>query len=191
MGQRPTPSSGGQNQTILELIYAVKGLAQALEYMHSDVRRLLQDESRDRSQDVEKLTDIMNQNAQALAVLPVTISDRIERLMDKMEGHVEVKVDNVLDSVKSGLGVVHDRLIRMAEVQGSDKTTSKEAIPLLRAPEDDYTGKFELSKHGELKVAGKIPIMKLWTIVKWAGLALASVGGLTGLIKLFVDYFQN
>ncbi len=188
MGQRPTPSSGGQNQTILELIYAVRGLAQALEYMHSDVRRLLQDENRDRSKDVEKLTDIMNQNAQALAVLPVTISDRIERLMDRMEGHVEVKVDTVLDSVKTGLGVVQERLIRYAETQG-DKSV-KEAVPLLRAPEDDYTGKFEISKHGELKVAGKIPIKRVLFFAKWIGIALASVGGLTGLVKLFVDYFR-
>jgi hypothetical protein len=186
MGQRPTPSSGGQNQTILELIYAVKGLAQALEYMHSDVRRLLQDESRDRSQDVQKLTAIMTQNAQALAVLPVTISDRIERLMDKMEDHVEVKVDGVLDSVKSGLGVVQDRLIRMAENQG-EKAPKDSAIPLLRAPEDDYTGKFEISKHGELKVAGKIPIKKILFYVKWGGIALASAGGLAGLARIVAD----
>ncbi len=189
MGQRPTPSTGGQNQTLLELIFALKGLAQALEYMHSDVRRLLQDEGRDRSQDMEKLAEICNKNAQALAVLPITISDRVEKLLDKQSAGVDKKIDGVLDGVKVGLGAVQDRLIRYAEQVG-DKD-NKQAIPLLRPPEDDRTGSFEILKDGDVKIGARLPMKKIWMVLKWGGLALASVGGVTGLIKLFVDYFRG
>lgn len=187
MGTRPTPS--GQNQTLLELIYALKGLAQALEYMHSDVRRMIEDENRDRTKDLEKLSELCQRNAQALAVLPITISDRVEKLVDKMQGGVDRKFDGVLEGVKMTVGAVQDRLIRYAEQVG-DKG-AKEAVPLLRPAEDDYTGKIEISKTGELKLAGKVPIRKIIGIAKWAGIALASVGGVTGLVKLFVDYFNR
>ena len=185
MGQRPTPASSGQNQTLLELIFALKGLAQALEYMHSDVRRLLQDEGRDRTQSAEKLAELCNKNAQALAVLPITISDRVEKLVDRMDSNVDKKIDSVLRGVRETIGTVQERLIRYAELAGD-----KSAVPEKRA-EDDYTGKFEITKAGELKMAGKIPVQRILTIAKWVGLGLASVGGLTGLIKLFIDYFNR
>lgn len=182
MSQHPH-NQGDENSRILELIYAIRGLAQALEDMHQDIRRTLEGESKDREKAFERFQDLLQKNSQALAAIPVLTSDRLEGIIQK-------RVDAVLDETRRTLDDVRMKLWMVVgapkgpEASGSGMTV-REGIPV--PIEERVSGRVEIHKDGEIKFSGGFNakrIATLWLVGKWILLALAAGGGIAGLTKL-------
>lgn len=189
MSQQPTTPPPGGNQTTLELIYAIRGLAQALDFMHTDLRRLVEEEARDREEELEKIREVLAKNQQTLSVLPITISDRMENLVRRMDESVNRKVDGILKDVQMSLDDVRNKLWLYLKDQG-DLHTELAALggAVLSKPdkkEEDVTGKVELHKGGKIAISFQTGwIKKAVTIVKWGVVFLAAGGGVAGIVAV-------
>lgn len=172
MPQEPT-ARGGQNQTLLELIYSLKGLAQTVELMHQDLSRKLDEESKARARELDRLRDIVAKNSQALTVLPITFSDRVEKLVNGMKSditqqllEVERATDRVMDKLE-GYSRTAERAISQNE--GTVEPAEEKG---------DITGKIEVSKDGDIRVwINSKWLKKIWYVL----IVLAAGGGLYGL----------
>lgn len=185
------PSSSGPNQSLLELIYAVKGLAQSVEYMHSDLRRLIEDDGKDREQELRQLRDVVAKNAQALAILPIQASDRFENLLRRYEKGADSKIDSLMSDVETTLRELRDKLtqyVNLHEKKGLVEEAVREVTGNHKAiKEEDITGRIELTKKGELMLQGKFDwkkLQKALKIAKWVIITLAAGGGVAGIIQL-------
>jgi hypothetical protein len=201
----PTPPTqiGGQNQTLLELIYAIKGLAQSVEYMHSDlerssqellrllteVKRFLEEESRDSNRDIERLIEIVTENQHTVGTLPVAVSDRIEHMVDRISDTMDKRIESVLGDVRSSLGEVRQRLFRFVETRRLIE--NGEDVPIANN-DADVSGKIELTKSGKMSLVFRTEwVQKLATVVKWVVICAATGGGLTGLWKVLEAALRN
>lgn len=167
--QSPTP----QQQVLLELIYSIKGLASNLESMHKDLKQVLEDESRARDKELDKIKEVVLRNQQSLQVMPVLTADRLDRLIDK-------KVDGVLEDVRLSLNEVREKLWHYMK--------AKEALSAVPSAtqNDDITGSFLIQKN-EVKLHFKTETLeKFWKVAKWIAVALGSVGGGWTIIKNFM-----
>lgn len=183
MSQHPHNPNGDENSRVLELIYAIRGLAQALEDMHQDIRRQLEAEAEDREKEFERVKDLLTKNSQALSTIPVVTSDRLEGIIQK-------RVDAVLDETRRTLDDVRMKLWMVVgapkgpEASGSGMTI-KEGIPI--PIEERVSGRVEIHRDGEIKFSGGFNAKKvatLWLVGKWILVSLAAGGGIAGLIKL-------
>lgn len=121
MPQSQVPN-GGNNQTLLELIYSLKGLAQTVELFHQDLLRRLDDESRNRVRDLEP----------------------IERSLDKLE----VDINNIRDTLRDH-SIAINRAITQIEttadiVEDSISVTSTTTT-------ESVKGRVEVTKDGRVK----------------------------------------
>ncbi len=192
MANTPPPTRAGtqnQSQSTLELIYAIKGLAQALESMHSDLVRRLEEEGRERDRDIERLSADIEDIQRVVGSLPVTTADRIEATINR-------KVDGVLDDTRRALDDVRMKLwLHLGAPRGPDASgsgmTIKEGVPV---PADNVTGRLTLLDDGNMKLEGKVnaaKLAKIAVIAKWVFISIAGAGGLAGIIKLIVDYYRH
>lgn len=157
---------------MLELIYAVKGLATNVEVMHQDLRRFVEEESYARDKELDKIKEIVSKNHQILNILPISTADRLDKLIDK-------KVDGVLEDVRTSLHDVRQKLLFY--------TRTKDAIGAIPAavadPMDDITGSFQIKKD-EVHLRFKTDALaKFWSVFKWVAAALAAGGGGWAIIK--------
>lgn len=188
MSNLPTPPPGA-NQTVLELIYAIRGIAQALDYMHQDLRRTLDENARD----VEKLLKIVGENQRAVGVLPITVNDRIEKLLEKLDKNTDKRIDHVLDSVRTNLNDVRTKLYNYLKAKEQE-----EELELQRTREelihrdDDFTGKVEIIKDHDgdhlvnvsFRTQWITTLRKMWPVIKWAGGIIAALGGVHAIIEI-------
>jgi hypothetical protein len=189
MANTPPPRPGAPNQSTLELIYAIKGLAQALEQMHSDLVHRLEAEGRDRDRDIERISADIQDIQRVIGALPVATADRIEATINR-------KVDGVLDDTRRVLDDVRMKLwMHLGAPRGADASgsgmTIKDGMP---APAENVTGRLTLMDDGHMKVEGKVNALKVAkavAIAKWIFISIASVGGLAGIIKIIVDYYRH
>lgn len=194
MTQLP-PLPPGPNQTALELIFAIKGLAQAVEFMHSDLRRLLESEGRDRDHELERLRDLLAAHKEAVSNLPNAIVDKFEKVVDKLEEQVDERVDGVLDDVRKSLNEVRQKLwyyLKDKEKQQVQEETTNAVVRAITENERDVTGKIEISKQGELRLQAKFDWKSLKSLImvgKWAGLGVAGLGGITWLVNFIRHLF--
>lgn len=174
MPSNPT-ASGGQNQTLLELIFALKGLAQTVEFYHKDLSQRLEEEAKARTREMEQLRSIIGKNAQALHVLPITISDRVEKLLDSLE----TEIDHKLEDVSGAVSEVRQKLWQYMKV--TERAISQTDSGQVEMPADekaDITGKIEVTKGGEVKVQINSSLLKkLWLAI----VVMAAGGGVYGL----------
>lgn len=179
----------GQNQTLLELIYALKGLAQTVEFYHQDLARQLEEASKDRQRELDRIRDIVAKNAQAMAVLPITLSDRVEKLVGRLENDVDEKLDNVFRDLKTSVNEVRaklDEFIKDKDYPHAPQNVDIIASGPVQAASDDVTGKFELTKSGQIKVAlHSSTLKKIWYVL----LAAAGGGGLYGVWQAIQSMF--
>jgi hypothetical protein len=185
MPQTPTPG-GGQNQTLLELIYSLKGLAQTVEFLHQDLSRKLDDESKARARELDRFRELIGKNTQALAVLPITFSDRVEKFVGKVEEDVSQELENVRKAIER----VTDKLegySRTAEraISQNEATAAVEAIEQAHE-HGDVTGRLEVTKEGGLRMEiNSTWLKKFWYVL----LVLAAGGGVFGIKEVIKALF--
>lgn len=175
----PANQSGNQNQTLLELIYAMKSLAQQVEFYHQDLSRRLDEEIRARQRDLARVLELSGKNTQTLTVLPITLSDRVERLLGRLEEEIEGKIDDVTKAIVEVQRALneytrtHDRAISQNEMTA--------AVEKARDEREDITGRIELTDKGEVRVRLNSAILKkLWYCV----VIVATGGGAYGFVEL-------
>ena len=175
------PTSPGQNQTLLELIYALRGLAQTVELYHNDLAEKIEEEANQRARELERLRDIIGRNGQSLSVLPITLSDRVEKLITRVEDTLDKKFDDVqevISDVKTKLALFEKSSERVERAITNNDGTVEEEM-------GEVTGRIEIMDGGEVKVTVSSAMFgKLWGWGKWAVMALAAGGGIHGLIQL-------
>jgi hypothetical protein len=157
---------GTQNET-LELIYAVKSLAQTVQSLHQDLRRLIEDEGRENFQQVERNLTATIDISRQLAILPILIGEKVEK--------------SCRECANSGMVRIQQDL---RDLRDSRRTVAPGAIPSEVQSEHEITGKIEVNKGGQVKVLfNSASATRAFTIVKWMIVTAAAGGGLTELIK--------
>lgn len=170
MSQHPTPG-GGPNQTLIELILALKGLAQTFDIAHGSLRSLIETEHKANAREFDRIRDLIAKNNQSLSVLPITISDRVERLVDNLEKDIDDKVAVLLREINVSVSQVQEKFVHYIQAKG-------EAVPqeLLEGPKE-VTGRVELRRDGTMDVR----LQTAWigrgiTVLKWGTVGSATYG---------------
>jgi hypothetical protein len=166
MSHQPTPG-GGPNQTLIELILALKGLAQTFDLAHANLRSLIESEAKASSKEIDRLRDLIAKNSQTLTVLPITISDRVEKLVDKLEEEIDEKVEAMLREVTVAVHQVHEKFILYLETKG-------EAVPQeILESKTNITGRVEVRRDGTVG----IEFQAEWAKKMFSGLKYLAIGG--------------
>jgi len=176
MSQNPTP--GGPNQTLLELILALKGLAQTFDIAHANLRSFLEAESKANSKEIDRLQNLVAKNNQSMSVLPITISDRVEKLIDRLEGDIDDKVEAMLREILIAITQVQDKFVNYIQSKG-------EAVPeeLLEGPKS-ITGRVEVHRDGTVGIEFRAEwAKKMIQGLKWASVGAALTGGGYGFLE--------
>ncbi len=181
MPQQPT-QGGGQNQTLLELILALKGLAQTIEFYHQNLSRKLDEEAKARLREIDKLRELIQKNTQAINVAPITFSDRAEKLMNNLRNDINEKLRDVDDAVTEVRNKLegYSRTAERAISQNESTHEAEEKAALVQKTDEkaDITGRIEVTEGGEVKVQFNSKMLRrIWHAV----LIAAAGGGLFGL----------
>lgn len=192
------PGGPPQNQSLLELIYAIKGLAQTIDFMHTDLRHRIEAEARDNNKELDKIADLVGRNGQGLSVLPITVSDRIEKMLNALREANEKKIDGLIEEVRSIVDDLHIRLNRQVQIRrasslsdvsdGVVEASAQEEISVRR----EITGRIEVHQDGSVNVtlSGKA---FAW-FSKWGkriAIALATGGGIAAAVREIYHYISN
>ncbi len=119
------PSNGGHSQTLLELIYSLRGLAQTVELFHQDLLRRLEDESRSRVRDLEPVE-------KSLDKLEIAINN----IRDTLRDH-SITINRAITQIENTADIVEDSI----SVNKSTHTTTTESVK----------GRVEVTKDGRVK----------------------------------------
>lgn len=175
----PAQQSGSQNQTLLELIYAMKSLAQQVEFYHQDLSRRLDEEVRARQRDLSRVLEISGKNSQSLTVLPITLSDRVEKLLNRLEIEMEDKIDEVTRAIDEVRRTLHEYTRTADRAISQNEVTA--AVERARDTKEDITGGIEVTDKGEMRIRLNSTVFKkLWYIV----VLMATGGGTYGFVEL-------
>lgn len=175
------PPSGNTNQTLLDLIYALKSLAQQVEFYHQDLSRRLDEEVRARRSDFQRLLDISGKNLQSVSVLPITISDRIEKLLGRLESSLDGKFDTVQTAINEARHALQEytRISSAPHAEAEVKEAEKQ---------EDITGRIELTEKGEVRVLLNSRVLKkIW----YGVIVIATGGGAYGFVELMRRIFSG
>lgn len=144
-----TPINHNLPQTLLELIYSLKGLAQTVEMYHNNLSRLLEDDIASRQRDIrdirsemEKVRDFYNKGQHSLTNLPVTISDRIEKLIERVERGVDRRIEDAIDEVHEAVKDTQRHLQSLNQTLPQKDQDDK----------DDTGSRLEVSEDGHVRV---------------------------------------
>lgn len=168
------------NQATIDLIYKIKGLAEIVEKYRDEISDQLERESRDRERELDRLRDLVTKNGQAIAVLPITVSDRLEKLISRLETNLDSKIGNTLDDVLDTLQDVKDKLTELIHTKSSEDSDKC----------DDTASKFEVLHDGTLNVI----LQSGWFVkaikgAKYAVVTLAAGGGVVGVKEILSSIF--
>ena len=178
MSQFPTPG-GGPNQTLIELILAIKGLAQTVDLGFGNLKTILEADARSNAREIDRIRDMIAKNNQSLSVLPITLSDRVEKLLGHLEKDLDENVRAMVREVLVSINQVQDKFVQYIQAKG-------EPVPeeLLEGPKQ-ITGRIELRRDGTMDVR----IQTAWAQRLIAGAKWGTVGGAAyGFIEL-LRYF--
>lgn len=174
--------SGSQNQTLLELIYAMKSLAQQVEFYHQDLSRRLDEEVRSRRTDLARILDLSGKNLQSVSVLPITLSDRVEKLLSR----VEAEMENKIGDVRSAIDEVRRALQEYARTTDRAISHNEATVNVAREEKEDITGRIELTEKGEVRVLLNSRVLKkIW----YGVVIIATGGGAYGFVELVKRIF--
>jgi glyceraldehyde-3-phosphate dehydrogenase/erythrose-4-phosphate dehydrogenase len=175
----PANQSGNQNQTLLELIYAMKSLAQQVEFYHQDLSRRLDEEVRARQRDLSRVLEMSGKNAQTLTVLPITLSDRVEKLLERLEQEMEGKLEGVTRAIDDVRRTLHEYTRTTDRAISQNEMTA--AVEKAREDGQDITGRIELTDKGDIRVRLNSAILKkIW----YGVVVIATGGGAYGFVEL-------
>lgn len=175
----PATQNVNQNQTLLELIYAMKSLAQQVEFYHQDLSRRLDEEIRSRQRDLARVLEMSGKNAQSLTVLPITLSDRVEKLLGRLEEEVEGKLDEVTKAIEDVRRSLFEYTRTTDRAISQNEMTA--AVEKAREEKEDITGRIELTDKGEVRVRLNSALLKkIW----YGVIVIATGGGAYGFVEL-------
>ncbi len=165
--------------------------------MHQDVRKLLVENHHDASRDLEKIYDLLAKNQQAITVLPITVNDRIEKIIDKLDANMDKRVDGVLNDVRISLNDLRGKVYGYLSTKDKEEGEAKKQEALVHLHrEEDITGKIEIFKDGTINT--KIQTRWLtkaapvaWRVAKWTGASIAGIGGVHAIIEFIQRYFMH
>jgi hypothetical protein len=180
-----------ESQTVLELIFAIKSLAQTLEAMQEELKSLHEEDSRLSEKRHEKLMETLQANSLTLNRLPVDTADRTEQVLTNQVRTMLDETRRALDDVRMKLWMAVGTP-RGPEASGSGMTV-KDGVPV-PIKEPDVTGQVTLLGDGKVQVQGKIDgakVMKLWKIAKWTIASLAAAGGVAGIVRAILAITKN
>lgn len=182
MSQNPTPD-GSPNQTLLELILALKGLAQTFDIAYANLRSFLEAEAKVSAKEIERLQDMIAKNTQSMSVLPITISDRVEKLLDRLEGDIDDKVEAILREILLASNQVQSKLVDYIQAKG-------EIVPEELLGNPRVTGRFEVRTDGTVGIEFRAEwAKKLIQGLRWASIGAAITGGGYGFHELLQYLF--
>lgn len=171
MPHMPTTPEG--RSTMVELIYAIRALAQTVELYHSDLRHLLEEASRSRSREADLIKDAISENRRSLESLPFELANR------RVDDDVRHALDDVILKLQA----------HMEQARGA---AAMEGAPLLAAPthaeEEQASARIQFTKSGMLQVALNAGwAKKVILIVKIVVIALSAGGGVAFIKKLIEE----
>jgi hypothetical protein len=170
MSQYPTPG-GGPNQTLIELILALKGLAQTFDLAHGNLKNLIEADAKATARELDRIRDMIAKNNQAISVLPITVSDRVERLVNNLEKDIDDKVEATHREITSSINQIHEKFVLYIKAKG-------EPVPeeLLEGPKQ-VTGRVQVTRDGTLDVRLQTAwIQRLIIAAKWGTVGSATFG---------------
>lgn len=177
--ERRSAEDSSLQRTVIELTFAVRALAENTDVMHQDLRKLMETNHRSLDQVLDRVDETTSKHSQILQVLPISTSDRLERLIDK-------KVDGVLEDVRISVNDIRQKLYYY--------TREKEATHALApaaAVVDESTTSFEIKKD-EVRFKFKTDgVEKAWKILRWVGLAILAGGGGWSILKNLIHSSGN
>lgn len=177
----PAQQSGNQNQTLLELIYAMKSLAQQVEFYHQDISRRLDEEVRARRSDLVRMLDLSSTNLQALSTLPVTMSDRVEKLLSRVETEMESKIGDVKAAIEEVRRALQEYTRTVDRATSHNEITPVPVAESTKNDRGDITGKIEVTESGDVRVSLNSRVLrKLWYVV----VVVATGGGTYWFVEL-------
>lgn len=185
---------GGSNQTLLELILSLKGLAQTVEFFHQDLSRKLDEESKARSREIDRLRDLITKTNQAINVLPITFSDRAEKIINKVGLDIGEKLRDVEDAITEvrrsleGYSRTAERAISQNEMTEELENKLEQAAAHKTDEKADITGRIEVNEAGDVKVQINSKILKKLLYVLYV---LAAGGGVYGLKEALTAIFSG
>lgn len=178
----PQQPAGNSNQTLLELIFALKGLAQTVEFYHQDLSRKIEEESKARVREIESFRSLVAKNSQNIAVLPITMSDRVETLLKRLS--TELEHDS--DEVKQAIQAVNTKLSVHLGIAERAISQNESAIVEAAKAEADITGRVEVNDKGDVKVQLNSKVLrKIW----YGVVVIATGGGAYGFIEFLKKVF--
>lgn len=179
MSQYPT-TGGGQSQTLIELILALKGLAQTFDLAHGNLKTLIENEAKANARELDRIRDMLGKNSQSLSILPITISDRVEKLLGNLEKDIDEKVESMIREVTVSVTQVQEKLVQYIQAKGEPVPES-----LLEGPKE-ITGRIEVRRDGTVNVHLKTEWAKKVVMgLKWGAVGSAAYGAIE-LIRNFV-----
>jgi hypothetical protein len=179
MSQYPTPG-GGPNQTLIELILAIKGLAQTFELAHASLKNIIESDTKTTARELDRIRDMLSKNNQALSVLPITVSDRVEKLVNNLEKDLDEKIEAAIREITISVNQVHTTFVQYIKAKG-------ESVPeeLLEGPRQ-ITGRVEVRRDGTVDVR----LQTVWVQRLVMGLKISAVGaGGYGVIEILRQAF--
>lgn len=177
MSQYPTPG-GGPNQTLLELILALKGLAQTFDLAIDNLKTVIESEAKFNARELDRIRNDLGKNSQAMAVLPITLSDRVEKLIDGLEHDIDGKIEAMLREVQVSINQVQETFVRYIQSKG-------EAVPEELLEGRQVTGRVEVRRDGTVGIMFNTAWSKRLILgLKWLTVGSASYGA----IELFRQF---
>lgn len=164
-----SPPSSPEQLAMLEMIYAVRTLAENLDVMHRDLRSVIEADTKARDREIDRIKEIVQDSAQLLQVLPIQTADRLDRLIDR-------KVDGVLSDARHSLEELRTKLtIYMSTRQG------QEALPAMDHDEDPTVNEAPIPPRSRRETVRTFfrarKTEQVWSVVRWFAAAIAITGG--------------
>jgi len=176
MPQPPMPTT----EPLLDLIYSIRSIAQTLEIVHSEIRRIGTDNSREHEELLRRVQQLGND----VQMLPVSTTDR-------MDSFVTSKMDPILEDLRKSINDVRNkiwgyiqsrkeeaRLTALTPAHGTPllpiPSPSPPIVPVAHAPVSDEGIRFSWTT-----------LKKVWGFGRWI-VVLAAGGGLTAIIQAIV-----
>jgi len=173
-----------QTTEILELIYATKSLAKAVEGLSTDLETLSNEHER-QAKEIQGLKDLIQGTARMLEVqeeiirhIPLQVLERVQQTQDKATEHVSKLLTAAERDREHAVDDINRSLAELREKVGGLKTHLLMGKTMPPEKEDDVAS-LTLKPDGKLQVLFGIKMEKLAIVGKWLwrGLLFLGAGG--------------
>ena len=159
----------------LELIYSIRALAQTLEIVHEEMKKSSDANSREHEHILNNVQGLHSE----LQLLPINISDRSEKSMDK-------RLDAVLDDVRKNINEIRNKLWSyMKHRKDEQHLTPLQGTPILQILPPAAIEKPPVINGEGLRISWD-HLKKIWSVSRWVLAALAASGGIFAFVRAVI-----